>query len=102
MSAGARSPQPDVLTRKPGATKTVTSALTAVLDETPGRTGLRITNTHASERVSLGLDEDAVLDAGLTIMATCTWNMDQFDFTTKRVTAIASGGSVKLSIQEYV
>lgn len=101
MPAGARSPQPDVLTRKTAASVTVTAALTAVLNETPGRTGLRITNTNASERVSLGLDADAVLDTGLTLMAGCTWNMDQFDFTTKRISAIASGGSVKLSIQEF-
>lgn len=101
MPAGVVGPTPAVLTRKPAAQMAVTSAVTEVLPERPGRMGLRITNTHASERVSIGIDEDAVIDKGLTLMAGCTWNMDQFDFTTKRISAIASGSTVTLSIQEF-
>jgi hypothetical protein len=65
------------------------------------RKGLLLTNTHATNRISLGFGAAAVLDSGVTLYPAGTYWMDEYDFTTGAVNAIASGAATNLAIQEY-
>ena len=65
------------------------------------RTGLVLINTSANA-ISFGLGATAVLNSGITLNASGgTWVMDQFNFTTAAVNAIAGGASSNLAVQEF-
>lgn len=65
------------------------------------RRGLILVNTSAN-RISLGIGATAVLDSGITLMASGgSWSMGPEDFTTAAINAIASGAGSNLSIQEF-
>lgn len=65
------------------------------------RKGLILVNTSAN-RISLGFGATAVLDSGVTLMASGgAYNMGEYDFDAGAVNAIASGAASNLSIQEY-
>lgn len=81
------------------ATVGVTSA-TAVASNS-SRKGLVLINTSANT-ISLGFGSAAVLASGITLNPNGgTFVMDEFTFSTAAVTAIASGASSNLSVEEY-
>lgn len=64
------------------------------------RKGAVFTNT-SSNTISFGLSGNAaVLYSGITLAPYGTWIMDDFTFTTDAITAIASGATSNLSVQE--
>lgn len=90
-------------------TATIGTGSGVVLPENPRRTGLVLTNCHATQRVSFYLalvgEQDtpvAVLDSGITLFANGgVWEMDAATFTTGAIYAIASGSGTKVAIQEF-
>ena len=65
------------------------------------RKGLILVNTSTA-RISLGLaGAAAVLDSGITIMASGSYNMGEYDFNTGAIAAIASAAASNLSVQEF-
>lgn len=101
MPAGVTGPCPAVLAPQTATFATVGVVSGQVVPANPARTSLRLVNT-SSNRISLGLGAAAVLDSGLTLMpGGGVWNMDQFDFTTAAIFAIAAGAGSNLSIQEF-
>jgi hypothetical protein len=65
------------------------------------RKGLILTNT-SSNTISLGFSGNAaVLNSGITLYPGWIWIMDEFNFTTNAIAAIASGASSNLAIQEF-
>jgi hypothetical protein len=68
-----------------------------------GRKGLILVNTStSSQRISVGFDgAAAVLDSGVTLETGDVFVMEQYDFTTGAVAAIASAAAARLSVQEY-
>lgn len=73
---------------------------TSVLPANALRKGAVFTNT-SSNTISFGLNGNAaVLNSGITLAPFGTWIMDAFTFTSGAVTAIASGASSNLSVQE--
>lgn len=65
------------------------------------RKGLVLVNTSANT-ISLGLGTDALLNSGITLTPSASWNMTEADFTLGPISAIASAGSSNLAIQEFV
>lgn len=85
-----------------------------ILPENPRRTGLVLTNCHATQRVSFYLvipgaqllpgwtTPTAIIDSGITLFASGgVWEMDAETFTTGAIYAIASGASTLVAIQEF-
>lgn len=65
------------------------------------RKGLVLVNTSANN-ISLGFGATAVLNSGVTLLSNGgTFNMDEYDFNTSAVNAIAGGAASNLAIQEY-
>lgn len=80
------------------ATVGVTSA--QVLASNSGRTGLLVVNTSGNW-ISLGIGAAAVLYSGITLAPNGgAFEMDGFTFSTAAITAIASGASSNLAIEE--
>lgn len=82
---------------------TVGVASTVVVPANANRTGLVLINT-STNYISLAFDgAAAVLYSGVTLSpAGGVFEMDPFIGTTGQVTAIASGASSNLAIQEYI
>lgn len=73
-----------------------------VLAANSSRKGAVFTNTSANT-ISIGVSGNAaVLNSGITLTPGGIWVMDQYTFTTGAITAIASGASSNLAIQEFV
>lgn len=90
------------LTPAAPASATVGIASAQILAANSSRKGLVIINTHASNSVSLGFGAPAVLFSGVTLSPNGgVFVMDSFLFATTTVTAIASGATTNVSIQEY-
>lgn len=67
------------------------------------RKGLILRNTSTtSQRISLGFGSAAVLDSGITLYPQDAYCMNEYDFDTSVVNAIASAASASLAIQEYL
>lgn len=64
------------------------------------RKGLLLVNT-SNNRVSLGFGAAAVLDSGITLYPMGVFFMEEHDFDTGAVNAIASAAGSNLAIQEY-
>lgn len=64
------------------------------------RKGLILVNTSANT-IYLGFGVAAVLGSGMTLYPHGVFNMDEHDFTTAAVYAIASAASSNLSIQQF-
>lgn len=60
-----------------------------------------VTNTHASQRVTLNFGSTAVIDTGITIMAGGAYSMGELDYYSGVINVIASGASTVLSIAEF-
>lgn len=71
-----------------------------ILAANPKRTGLILSNTHATQTVSLGLGAAAVSGSGITIMAGKTFFMTQYNLFKGAVNALASGAGTNLGIIE--
>jgi len=80
------------------ATVGVTSA--SVVASNSSRKGLAVVNT-SSNTISFGIGAAAVLNSGITLFPGGTWVMDEFNFTTAAINAIASAASSNLAIQEF-
>lgn len=89
------------LTATAPATVTIGGASSQVIASVAGRKGLVITNTHATQRVSLGFGTAAILDSGITIMPGQMWKMDEYTFNTGAINAWASGAGTVLSVQQF-
>lgn len=79
---------------------TVDTSSSLILVANSNRKGLVIVNT-SSNNVSLGLGVAAVLYSGITLSPYGSWSMDEYDFTTDAIYAIASAVTSNVSIQEY-
>ena len=89
------------LTANAPTTATVGVASAEALASNASRKGLIIVNTSAN-RVSFGIGATAVLDSGVTLTGQGTsWSMDEYDFATGAINAIASAASSVISIQEF-
>jgi hypothetical protein len=53
-------------------------------------------------RISLGFGSAAVLDSGVTLYPRDAFRMDEYDFDTGAINAIASAAASTLAIQEYL
>lgn len=82
-----------------GAVGTTSNQLVAA---NSNRKGLILTNTHATQTVSLGLGATAVANSGIILGPGGVWAMGEFDFTTVAVNGIASGAATNVAIQEFV
>lgn len=80
------------------ATVGITSA--SAVASNANRKGLVLTNTSAN-KISFGIGTAAVLNSGITLFPGGTWVMDEFNFTTGAINAIASVASSNLAIQEF-
>lgn len=94
-----------VTTRDPLTPSTPTSvsvgvASTSVLGANTARTGMTLVNVSAA-RISLAFGTTAILDSGVTLYPGGTFSMDEYDFSTGTVTAIASVAASPLAVQEY-
>jgi len=83
------------------ATSSVGVADQALVSQNFSRKGLILTNTHATQRVSLAFGATAVLDSGITIMPGQQWKMDEYSYSNSAIRAIASGAATVVSIQEF-
>lgn len=79
----------------------VGAASDVVVAANAARTGLKLRNlSTGGQRISLAYGVAAVLDEGDTLYAKDVYSMNEFDFTTDDVRAIASGAGAVLAIQE--
>lgn len=60
-----------------------------------------VTNTHATQRVTLNFGGTAVLDTGITIMPNGSYNMGVDDYFSGDINVIASGATTVLSVAEF-
>lgn len=88
------------LTGSAPTTTSVGTSTGAAVAANANRKGLVLTNTHATNRISLGMGNAAVLDSGIVLYPKGVWVMDEYTFTTQAINAIASGVSTGLAIQE--
>jgi len=89
------------LTATAPGTATIGTSSSQVVAAATTRKGLIITNTHATQRVSLAFGTAAVLDSGVTLMPGQSFIMDEYSFHTGAVNAWASGASTVLSVQQF-
>ena len=92
-------------TKFPGTSSSPTSATVGVssaqaLASNVNRKGLVLTNTSIN-KICIGIGATAVLNSGITLYPGGVWVMDEFNFTTGAINAIASAGSSNLAIQEF-
>jgi len=80
---------------------TVGTSSVLVVSSNSSRKGLIIINTSVNT-VSFGIDATAVLNSGITLPPKSVWVMDEYNFTTGAINAIASDVSSNLSIQEFI
>jgi len=64
------------------------------------RAGLSLINTSNS-RMSLAFGSPAVLNSGIVLLPSQSWQMNEYSFTTQAVFAIAAVAGSNLAIQEY-
>lgn len=64
------------------------------------RKGLVLTNT-STNNISFGIGATAVLNSGITLIPGGVWSMDEYNFATGAINAIAGGASSNLAIQEF-
>lgn len=83
----------------PTAATVGTSSAQAVASNA-SRKGLVLINTSGNT-ISFGIGATAVLNSGITITPFGVWVMDQFNFATGAINAIASAASSNLAIQEF-
>lgn len=82
-------------------TVSVDTASEDVVAANASRKGLYITNTSSTGTVSFNYTDAAVLRQGITLMPGATWEMTDRDFTTAKITGIASEAAVVVSVMEY-
>jgi len=80
---------------------TVGVASATAVASNANRKGLILTNTSVGD-ISLGIGATAVLNSGITLWPGGVWVMDEYNFTTGQINAIASVAACNLSIQELV
>lgn len=80
---------------------TVGVASAQVVASNASRKGLILTNTSANT-ISLGIGSTAVLNSGITLYPGGVWVMDEYNFATGAIDAIASAAASNLAIQELV
>lgn len=83
------------------ATVTIGTSSATLVSANGSRTGLIITNTHASNRLSLGFGATAVDGRGVVLWPRDSFVMDAFSFSTAQVNAIASAASTTVGVQEF-
>lgn len=84
------------------ATASITTASAQVVALNASRTGLVITNTHATSWLYLGIGATAVVGSGIALAPNggC-WTMDAFTISTAAVNGIASAGTITVAVQEF-
>jgi len=102
---GIGGPAIPVSTKTPLTPAAPTSALVGVtssqiVSANLNRGGLRFVNT-SNGKISLGFGSPAISSGGITLFPGGSFNMDEYDFTTAAVNAIAAIESSNISIQEY-
>jgi len=90
-----------VLTASSPTAATIGTSSGTALAANTSRKGAVFTNTSAN-RISFGIGVAAVLDSGITLNPGGVWSMDEYTFSQVLITAIASGASSNLAIQEFV
>lgn len=80
---------------------TAGAASSTMLASNASRKTVIVTNTHATNRVTLKFGATAVLDTGITIMPGGAYSMGQLDYYNGQIDCIASGASTVLSIVEF-
>jgi len=75
-------------------------ASTQILSANSNRKGGRLVNT-SNVRVSLGFGSPAVLDSGITLYPTGSFNMDEYDFNILVINGIASAAASNVGVQEF-
>jgi hypothetical protein len=90
------------LTASTPTTATVNGTSGSAVASNASRKGLILRNTSTSgQRISLHMaGGTAVLDSGVTLYVGDAFQMDEYDFTTAAISAIASAASGRLSVQE--
>lgn len=84
------------------AVATVGVASGAALVANANRKGSCFRNLSTSgQRISLGINNTAILDSGVTLFPGDAAYMDEYSFSTAVINAIASAAGAKLAIQEY-
>lgn len=83
------------------ASATATGTSSTVVAANALRTGLVLVNV-SGDTVSFGIGTTAVLYAGITLTPNGVWEMDNNTFTRAAITAISSGTSSALAVQEFV
>lgn len=79
---------------------TVGTSSASAVAANASRRGLVLTNTSAN-RISFGLGATAVINRGITLIPFGVWVMEQYEFTTGAINAVASAASSNLCIQEF-
>jgi hypothetical protein len=79
---------------------TVGTSSAQVIASNVNRKGLVLTNTSTSV-ISFGVGATAVLNSGITLVGGGVWAMDEFNFTTGAINAIAHNAGSNLAIQEF-
>lgn len=75
-------------------------ATTAAVASNATRKGLCLVNTSINT-ISLGIGVSAVLNSGITLYPGGSWCMEEYNFSTAAVNAIASAAASNLSVQEF-
>lgn len=88
------------LTSSSPTASTVGTSTILVLAANANRKGLILTNTSTS-KIFLGLGASAILNSGIVLYPGGSWTMDEYNFTTVAINAIASITSSNLAIQEF-
>lgn len=92
------------LTVSAPATASITTSSAQIIAANTGRTGLIITNTHATSwlYLAIGAAATAVSGSGIALAPNGgVWTMDGFSFSTAKVVGIASAGTITVAVQEF-
>jgi hypothetical protein len=80
---------------------TVGTSSAQILASNSSRKGLVLVNT-STNTISLAFGANAaVLNSGITLIGGGAFNMDQYQFSTAAINAIASSASSNIAIQEF-
>jgi hypothetical protein len=81
------------------ATVGITSA--QVVASNANRKGLVLINT-STNNISFGIGSNpAILNSGITLTPNGVWDMDEYNYNTSAINAIAGGAGSNLTIQEF-
>lgn len=89
------------ITASSPATQTIGTTSQSLVGANASRKGLIITNTHASNVLSLAFGTTAVAGSGIVLWPRDSFCMDAYSLSTAAINAVASAASTTVAVQEF-